>query len=393
MGSTKEGCKIDGILKKVLVSAGTPLLLVACSFGGAELAEPSETPSPTPNPPTATPRSASTLIPSSTPRPIDRPRRTPAPTFEPVAISDLETALRDAGFYRIPISLIGDHHTYRWIRDHPFERVTTFGDILLELQIIHESSPAARADRMDQLFDAVEKALPEGLMEQLRQEHAAYNRRVNPTISGEPDQIITIADEWNTVWAKYYESGVSLGNYEAEFSVWWWQSTCPPGAEYCYYEDFPGLEFTADSSFVFQRVTLSLPEKPLEPLVGGLDVEIVSEVAIAEGDQQPFEATGAAVDAGLICASGTTYNLSFSSFAGEGVEPYRFEIVKAFLCDDLGTFYMHLDVVADYSGTHGTWQISTGLAAFRNLEGNGSIIGVPGIPGVTMTEYYSGSLR
>jgi LPXTG-motif cell wall-anchored protein len=36
--------------------------------------------------------------------------------------------------------------------------------------------------------------------------------------------------------------------------------TCPPEAWYCYYLDFPGLEFTGDSSLVFYTIRLT----PLE---------------------------------------------------------------------------------------------------------------------------------
>lgn len=385
---------MDKLLTKSLVLVAALVLLAACNFGSEAFPDPSATPTITKQvqPPTPTP--TNTPSPTNTPPPTRRPRPTPLPSFEAVAISDIETALGEAGYRRFPLALEGGRSGFRWVRDNPYERVTTIGDNIVELQVIHESSPGARADRLERHLEVLDSVLPAGLMAELRKEHAAYNRQVQPSISGEPDDAYAYADEFQTVWGEYYNSGTSIGNYDAEFSLWWWQSTCPPQYDYCYYEDFPGLEFTGDSSFVFHTVLLWLPEEGAASLGVGSEVEIVSEVTIAEGDDDPFEATGSAVGAGLICPFGVSDNISFQRSGGQGGAPLKFEMVKKFVCDDgSGFFLMELDVEADASGTNGTWRIVGGSDAYVNLEGNGTIVGVSGIPDVTITDYYSGVLR
>ena len=206
--------------------------------------------------PTNTPVPTNTPIPSNTPRPIP----TAAPTWEPAAIADIEAALGKAGYRRFPFATNDGVTGCNWIRDHPYERVTTWADGYVELRVLHDSSASSRAENLERHLAILDPVLPPGFMEELRQEHATYNRSVEPSVTGDPDQIDAYGDEWQTVWGQYNLSESSIGGYYVWLSLWWFQSTCPSSADFCYYEDFPGLEFTGDSSFVFHTVMIALPE-------------------------------------------------------------------------------------------------------------------------------------
>ena len=93
-------------------------------------------------------------------------------------------------------------------------------------------------------------------MAKLREEHEAYNESVGPKVSGDPSKMYTYGDNWNIIDAEYNVEETEIGDYYVRFSLWWWQSTCPSKYLYCYYEDFPGLEFTGDSSFTFHTILL-----------------------------------------------------------------------------------------------------------------------------------------
>jgi hypothetical protein len=252
-----------------LLLAILAIILVSCGSG-------SPSPGPSPIPPTET---SPPKIPTNTPTPLPptstpRPTRTPNPTetpeliYDAVAIADVEAALKAAGYRRFPFRS-GDGTTgFSWVGNSAYERVRTWETGMMELQVLHDKSSQVRADHMERHFAALDSALPAGFMERLRQENAVYNQSVASTVTGEPDQIFPLNDEWHTVWAEYYIREINLGGYWVDFSLWWWQSTCPSEAAYCYYEDFPGLEFEGDSSFVFYSIFVWLPETPDLPSSG-----------------------------------------------------------------------------------------------------------------------------
>jgi hypothetical protein len=213
--------------------------------------------SPTPKP-TDTPQPTPTnteVPPTDTPIPTE----TPLPTWEPAEIGVIETALRGAGYRRYPFVTNEGVNGFTWINLSSYEQVKTREDGSIELQILQDGSAFERAERMDRHFEVLDNALPAGLMAHLREEHTIYNESVPSSVTGEPVEIFAYRDEFKTVWAEYNASEVDLRGYEVRFSLWWWQSTCPASAWFCYYRNFPGLEFRGDSSFIFHTILIRLP--------------------------------------------------------------------------------------------------------------------------------------
>jgi hypothetical protein len=188
------------------------------------------------------------------------PTETPLPTFEPANLSEIETAFREAGYRRYPFVSDDDVNGFTWVNYSSYETAQTMEDGSIELQVLQDGSAFERAERMERHLTVLDSVLPAELMEQLRQEHATYNGSVSSSVSGEPDEINAYHDQWNTVWAEYNASEVDIRGYQVRFSLWWWQSTCPPTARYCYYIDFPGLEFVGDSSFIFHTILIRIPD-------------------------------------------------------------------------------------------------------------------------------------
>ncbi len=215
---------------------------------------------------TATPPPESDISPSPTntnfPRPTNTPNPTPTPRprWNPVVIGEIEQALRDAGYRRYPFTNEDGVRGYEWVKESGYETVTTWEDHSFELQVFHDTSQSIRLKQMEKKLKVLDRVLPSGFMAQLRQENEAYNKSVFANLSGEPDQLFSYGGEWQTVWAQYYAEEAVIGGYNVRFSVWWWQSTCQPGY-YCWYDDFPGLEFEGDSSFAFYSIYL----EPIEP--------------------------------------------------------------------------------------------------------------------------------
>ena len=141
--------------------------------------------------PTSTPLPKNTPIPTNTPQPTP----TPAPTWEPVAVADVEPALGEAGYRRFPFTTGDGVTAFNWFRDNPYERVTTWADGYVELRVLHGNSAATRTKNLERHLAILDPVLPPGFMEELRQEHAAYNRSVEPSVTGDPDQIYAYEDK------------------------------------------------------------------------------------------------------------------------------------------------------------------------------------------------------
>ncbi len=195
-------------------------------------------------------------IPTNTPNPTPTPR----PRWNPVEIGEIEEALRDAGYRRYPLTNDDGVSGFDWIKESAYESFYTWENHSFELQVLHDTSQVVRLKQLEEKFKMLDRVLPSGFMAQLRQENEAYNKSVRSSVSGEPDQKFAYGGEWQTVWAQYYTEQTAIGGYTVWFSVWWWQSTCQPGY-YCWYDDFPGLEFEGDSSFTFYSIYL----EPIDP--------------------------------------------------------------------------------------------------------------------------------
>ena len=205
---------------------------------------------------TSPPYTESSPPPSSTPTPTNTPKPTSTqkPSWTPVPIGEFEQALRDAGYRRYPWTTENGIGAFDWIKESAYEGVTTWGDNSFELEVLHDSSENVRLEHMEKKFKLMDRVFPTEFMARLRQENKAYNQSVRANVSGTPDESYAYGGEWQEVWAQYYSESTSIGGYDVWFSVWWWQSTCPPQYYSCYYTDFPGLEFMGDSSFTFYKI-------------------------------------------------------------------------------------------------------------------------------------------
>ncbi len=208
---------------------------------------------------TATPPSVTdtSLPPTNSPLPTNTPRptRTPIPPPDPISVSDIEDALRADGHRRNPWTTDEGLSAFTWVKENPYESITTFEDGSIEIQVLHDKSQAVRDKAVERKLKVLDRVFPAGFMSRLRNEHGDFSNDVPTSVSGEPDQIFPYGDAWNTVWAQYYADAIRMDGYTVTFSLWWWQSTCPSGY-FCWYDDFPGLEFTGDSSFVFYTIFL-----------------------------------------------------------------------------------------------------------------------------------------
>ena len=213
---------------------------------------------------TSPPFTETSLPPSNTPTPTNTPQPTPTPkpSWTPVAIGEFEEALRDAGYRRYPWTTEDGLGAFDWIKESAYEQVTTWEDGSFELEILHVSSANVRLEHMEKKFKVMDRVFPTEFMARLRRENEAYNLSVRENLSGTPDEKYAYGGEWQEVWAEYYREFTSIGRYDVWFSVWWWQSTCPPQYLSCYYPNFPGLEFTGDSSFSFYTIYVEPNESP-----------------------------------------------------------------------------------------------------------------------------------
>jgi hypothetical protein len=121
-----------------------------------------------------------------------------------------------------------------------------------------------------------------------------------------------------------------------------------------------------------------------------LDVTITADETLPANLDGTFTAMGAAVDAELMCDSGTTHNDAIG--APHGAEPVRFLVDKTFTCGSGDTFSLRLHV-ALYSDGHTTakWKVTGATGALAGLKGHGTLVGTPVTGGIT--DVYSGRLK
>ena len=120
-------------------------------------------------------------------------------------------------------------------------------------------------------------------------------------------------------------------------------------------------------------------------------VTIVSDVTFAnEGPNfGDFEATGATVDAGTMCASGTFVDdgIRFAGFQGRQGD-IQIQVLKTFTCDDgSGTFSLKMQIQAtpDTGIETFQWVITGGTEDYDSLRGSGTGTTVPREGGNTNT--------
>jgi len=119
---------------------------------------------------------------------------------------------------------------------------------------------------------------------------------------------------------------------------------------------------------------------------------VVTETFGAGG---PFQASGLAVDFGLVCPAGSTVDL------GERVAPnngqtdagVNFTSFKRFDCTG-GSFEVKLQVRLNKNGDNFNWTITDGTGAYATLHGSGQGYGIyPTTPPPDVTDYYFGTVH
>ena len=112
-------------------------------------------------------------------------------------------------------------------------------------------------------------------------------------------------------------------------------------------------------------------------------VTIVSNVTFADPGEPnfgDFEASGNAVDHGLICESGTFVDTGIR-FAGfqSGRGEVQLLVRKEFACEGTGTFFVKLQIQADFDpGIESfTWVVQGGTGEYAHLRGGGTGSTVP----------------
>jgi hypothetical protein len=96
-----------------------------------------------------------------------------------------------------------------------------------------------------------------------------------------------------------------------------------------------------------------------------------------------FTATGAAVDSGLLCGSGTFVDtgIRFAGFQSDR-GTVQIQVVKEFSCGGSDTFVVKLQIQANFdTGIETfTWVVMGGTGDFAGLRGGGSGSTVPNLP-------------
>lgn len=109
-----------------------------------------------------------------------------------------------------------------------------------------------------------------------------------------------------------------------------------------------------------------------------------------------FTATGAAVDDGVLCATGDTLDV-FGMVSGMGPKGFNIQTVKEFTCDDLsGSFFVKLQVKVFFAGpvlSSFNWVVMDGDGAYTDLHGSGDGVGLPPNSGFDILDVYTGQMH
>lgn len=127
-----------------------------------------------------------------------------------------------------------------------------------------------------------------------------------------------------------------------------------------------------------------------------LDLEMVVPTAFAVpgSPDGAFDASGPAVDDGLICDHGVTYTLEGRASGWQSDRLVNFHVFKEFVCDDgSGSFFVKLEVRSDFTKTpeynEFNWTIQGGTGDYEHLRGSGQGMGLYTTPD-GVTDVYEG---
>ncbi len=198
-----------------------------------------------------------TSQPTPTPWPTPRPSITPAriqrPTEVSVSISDIEIALHDAGFTREPYIDTGGYPGMLWKKGvWNADFVIWDNDEITIRTLLDIGDPEITMTAMEKAFLPLDSVFSSDVMSELRENSKAYLDN-NHRISGKPFSSDARGGEWQEVYARFNKEVSAFGPYGVTFSLDFWQVTCPPQADLCNFQYFPGT-FTDQASFTYFRI-------------------------------------------------------------------------------------------------------------------------------------------
>lgn len=125
-----------------------------------------------------------------------------------------------------------------------------------------------------------------------------------------------------------------------------------------------------------------------------LNIKIVADTVFTDPPMiGTFQASGQAVDAGLVCPAGVIHDLQGKA-TGAGEQGINFHVTKEFICaDGSGSFIIQLEARVDYKGDNGNWVLKGGSGAYADLHGSGSLVGIYYEDGSGIQDIFTGKVH
>lgn len=107
-----------------------------------------------------------------------------------------------------------------------------------------------------------------------------------------------------------------------------------------------------------------------------------------------FLASGPAVDDGLVCPYGKVYDLSTTIIGSPGGKFTKLRILKQFICGDNNDNVFLIKMTVRLNNATGEttarWQMAGGTGPYTILNANGTLVGTPIVPGISIHDVYDG---
>lgn len=142
---------------------------------------------------------------------------------------------------------------------------------------------------------------------------------------------------------------------------------------------------------IFTLSVFTLPAYAARPY--DLHIEVEENINTSG---EAFVASGAAVDAGIVCASGNVYDADYSITGPPEGSIRIITVLKHFECGDLSGSFDAMMVVRLDLDTHYTtarWNVVGGSGDYADLHGAGSLLGTPIVPGESILDVYDGRVH
>ena len=127
--------------------------------------------------------------------------------------------------------------------------------------------------------------------------------------------------------------------------------------------------------------------------VGAATPQQVNIVAVMTLGTGTFEATGSAVESGLICEHGTVLDTGYVFGGWQSERSVQVLTRKEFTCTDgSGSFFVKIQIHAVFGGAEPfSWVVQGGTGAYEDLRGSGDGVTVDPVPNGN-TNIYDGFL-